>query len=326
MPDTSPSQQTNKSQLIQKLFTEIKEQAQKHNFSQAEALRDQLMKIDPTALGEILGAAEIIEKEKTAGLDQAHLAIWSDLYEELSDEERNCLFYSMRKINVPPKKVILKQGGLNKRLFLINDGQVNILQEKNGNNVVVASLGRGELLGEYTFTTISLCSASVVSSTKVELMALESEATDSWSEQQPALLNKLIRFCERHGRVGLISQQKQMKKSEHPRYELTGAIDAILLTKEGEKSDQSFKGGLSDISLSGCCIDIRCSSRKTARALLAKPLYLQIEVEQGSRKHELNVFGEIVQVSFHLYNEYSVHVRFLKELEQSSLAPFLPKC
>ncbi len=313
--------ETAKNEQVKLLFQEIEKQVKARNFFEAEKIREKLMEAAPSALNEILQAAEIIEQAMAKGLDQNHLSIWKDLYEEFTDEEKNLFFYSLKKVVIPPKKIILKHGSYNRRLFLINSGQVSIVHpKKDGTNVVVAQLGRGELIGEYTFTTISLCSASVVSNTEVELMVLDNSIVNLWNEKVSTLYNKVVHFCEHNGKVDEIIRQKQMEKRTHTRYNTKGDVHATILTKEGKKSNSSFRGLLSNISMVGCCIEIHCSKKETARAMLARQIYMKIIVEKGGQRNQISTTGKIIRLSFHLHNDYSVHVHFNNELKKEQLA------
>jgi hypothetical protein len=309
-PSPNHLSKEDKSKLIEKLFAEIQVSAKARDFKRADALREKLIEIDPMALSEIIKSSEIIEAEKAVGIDRDHLAIWAKLYDNLSDEERNCLFYSMKKFVVPPKKMLLTHGAQNNRLFLIDSGQVTIFFPKDGKNIVLAQLGRGDILGEYTFATISLCSASAVTHTEVKLMCLESSAADGWEEQYPGLYEKLVDFCLKSGRVDEIIRNKKMEKRRYERYPAEGKVNAILLTKDGKRSDVMFRGSLSDVSMAGICFTIHCTKKATARALLARYLLLSIAGEDGSESVLPSTIGKVVRVSFHLYDDYSVHLQF----------------
>lgn len=311
--------------IAKNLFTKIEEHAKKSEFTEAEALREKLIETVPGALSEIIKSNTIIEEAKTAALDKDHLAIWQDLYEDLSEEETNCLFFSLKKVVVPPKKRILAHGALNSKLFLIERGQVTVFYPKQDKNIVIAQLGRGDMLGEYTFTTISLCSASVVSNTEVQLRYLDSSSTDSWLEKQPALYDKLLKFCQEYGKVEQILQKKELEKRTNSRYNIKGIIAATVLDKEGKKTSSNFRGSLSNISIVGSCFDIHCSKKETARALLARHIHLTFEIEINGNPYRFAAIGKIVRVSFHLHSDYSVHVHFVKELDQGTFKQIIPK-
>ena len=80
------------SQKVKELFSEIKTLVEVKDFAGAEKVRDTLLDVAPMALQEIVESAEIIEKGKSTGIDLEHLELWGDLYDELSEEERNCIF------------------------------------------------------------------------------------------------------------------------------------------------------------------------------------------------------------------------------------------
>lgn len=321
-PPSSPSAPADKSQIVKQLFAEIQVAVRAMDFKKADALREKLIETDPVALIEIIRSSEMIEEAKTAGIDRGHLAIWDKLYGGLSEEEMNCLFYSMKKYVLPPKKMILAHGALNNRLFLIDRGQVTIFFPKEGRNIVLAQLGRGDILGEYTFSTISLCSASAITHSEVQLRCLESSATDGWEEKYPGLYQKLIDFCLQNGRVDEIVRSKKLEKRTYPRYLAEGRVRAVVLTREGNKSEVVFNGNLSDVSAAGTCFTIRCTRKATARALLARHLLLTISREQGDAPVNISAIGRVVRLSFHLYDDYSVHLQFNELLTEELCKKF----
>lgn len=316
---TNRPAEEDKAQITKKLFVEIQTVVKEGNIARADELREKLLVVNPMALREIIKSADLIEEAKSAARDKGHLAIWDKLYSTLSEEEKNCLYFSLKKVVVPPGKVILAQGGFNTRLFFIDNGQVTIHLPKENKHILIAKLGPGDILGEYTFTTISLCSATAVSHTEVRMMYLESAATDGWEQKQPGLYDKLVDFSIRYGKVDEIIQRKKLERRASIRYTVEGKVVATLLTKEGKKTETCFGGGLSDISVVGTCFLIKCSKRTTARALLARHLYLSFSFERGDEKTTFSAVGKVVGVSFHLYNDYTVHVHFIKHLQEEQL-------
>ncbi len=303
---------------IKKIYSEIISSAKAKKFQRAEALRDKLMDEAPTALKQIIDSAEIIEEEKAKGIDPKHLAIWDKLYGSLSQDERNAVFYAMRKIVIPPKKIILSHGAYNTKLFFIDSGKVTIFFPQKRKNTVLAQLGQGSLLGEYSFTSISLCSATAVSFTDVELYCLENAATDYWHDKYPGLYEKVVDFCIEHGSIEDISRWKTLEKREKPRYPVKGTVRSILLNKSGEQTQTYFRGSLMDISLEGCAFEIKLSNKTTARALLGRHVLLHLPFDGGDGDN-LKTVGKIVKVSFFIQNEYCIHIKFLKPLTKAQL-------
>ncbi len=306
-------------QTTKNLFLEIQSALQKGRIAEADRLREKLLEVNPMALTEIIKSAEIIEKAKSANRDKDHLTLWDMFYSTLNEEEKNCFFYSLKKMVVPPKKIILSKGSFNNRLFFIDRGQISILYPKGDKHIMLAQLGQGNIIGEYTFATISLCSATAVSISEVHLMYLESAATDDWEQKHPGLYDKLIDFCTKKGQVNEIIKRKKLEKRTSVRHSVEGRVAACLLTQEGKKTDTQFRGNMSDLSLTGTSFMIKCSKKATARALLARHLLLSFSIEKGGKKFVFSSVGRVVGVSFHLYNDYTAHIHFIKPLQEEQI-------
>ena len=185
-PQADPSDSRagiNQSQSVKLLFSEIQRALEDGDFEAAEKLRDKLIETDPMAISEAIKTAELIEKEMSAAVNKDHLAIWPELYDQLTIEERNCLFHSLKLYILPEKKMLLKYGSLNNRLFFIEKGRVTVAIPVGKNQFkVLAQLGPGDILGEYTFATIALCSATAVTKTPVQIRCLDGKKAESWEE------------------------------------------------------------------------------------------------------------------------------------------------
>ena len=322
-PDSSAGK--DQSLLIKNLSEEIHRAIETGDFQGAERLRDKLIETYPMAISEAIQTAEVIEQGMSAAIDKQHLAMWSELYDPLSVEERNCLFYSMKKYVLPERKMLLKYGSLNNRLFFIEKGRVTIavpLGEKKFK--VLAQLGQGDVLGEYTFSTMALCSATAVTKTEVHLRCLEGQIAESWGEKHPGLYDKLLSFCKKYGRVDLILESKEKENHTHPRYSVQGRVKAILLDKHGQKTEVAFNGELEEISRSGTSISIHCNQKEMVKQLLTRSFFLDFNIGKNEQEIKFSNVGRVVRVSFLLYNDYLLHIGFettLPEELDARLAP-----
>jgi len=317
-PPRSPDGESSE-ESIKRLFDQIKAAAQKMDFQHAENLREKLLEQYPSALSEIIKSAEIIEEEKVAGIDPHHLDVWDDLYSTLTQEEKNGLFYALKRVVVPPRKIILSHGAYNTRLFFIDSGKVTIIFPRKGKNTVLAQLGKGNLLGEYSFTSISLCSATAVSHTEVVLHYLENAATDEWPEKLPGLYDKIVDYCIKCGSLEDISRWKSLEKRNKPRYSVSGPVKGRLLSREGRKTETSLRGVLSDISLEGCAFEVKLSKKEIARALLGRNLLLNFSFEIDGERFGFERIGKVVKVSFYMHNDYCMHMQFDKTIKKATL-------
>ncbi|PID77707.1 MAG: hypothetical protein CSB24_00020 [Deltaproteobacteria bacterium] len=308
----------------QDFVEEIKNCLGNKDFAQADQLREELMNVHPAALSEIIKTAEIIEEAKTEGLDKQHLELWAELYDDLSDEEVNALFYSLKEITIGPQKKILSHGMYNSKLFFIEDGKVAVFINKDNKNKVIAQLGKGNLLGEHTLTTISLCPASAASTSEVRLRYVDDSVSDKWQEDFPVLHSKLVRFCEKKGKIEKIMCQKELKKRSHERIKASGKVVAVVLDKDGKRTSSAINGDLADISVDGCCFAIHCAKKAIAKSLLARHCQMSISAGDEANPVKIAAVGKIVKVSFYLHGDYSVHMSFVKPLDQAALQPLMP--
>jgi len=299
------------------LADRIREAALEGDFQKADALREELIRIDPMNLQLIVATGDTIEEQKTKLLDKDHLAIWQDLYEACTDEERNGLFYSLQPAVIETNKLLQVQGKVSNRLFFIDSGKVVLFYQKDEKNKVAVQLGRGDIVGEESFFEISLCSLSAATQSEVKLYSLTRAATEQWAESYPGLYEKLAGFCRRIGKSKAGLKEHDLDRRVGKRYPVDGMAGAVVLDKNGQQTDTYVKGGLSDIAPTGLCFDIKCSNQETARTLLAKRISLTLAFDDWD-KEPLHVRGLITKVGFHLHNDYSVHVRFAEAIDEET--------
>ena len=300
---------------IEQICAQITTAVEACNFQEAERLRDELIATDPLAISEAIKTAELIEKAMSATIDKEHVAIWPELYDQLTIEERNCLFHSMDKYVLPERRMLLKYGSLNNRLFFIEKGQVTVaIPQGEKQFKVVAQLGRGDVLGEYTFATIALCSATAVTKTPVQIRCLEGTKAEGWEDKQPGLLNKVMDFCLKHGQIETIAERKETESHTHQRYHVPGKVKAVLLDKSGQETEVVFNGELEEMSRSGASFAIHCKKRETVKQLLTRSFALRFVCGEKGREISFSTVGKVVRVSFLLYNDYLLHIGFHKAL------------
>ncbi|MBB1078046.1 cyclic nucleotide-binding domain-containing protein [Rhodoferax sp. 4810] len=305
-------------QSVKQLLSEIKLALEDGDFEEAERLRDKLIETDPMAISEAIIAAELIEKEMSAEINKEHLAIWPELYDQLTIEERNCLFHSMKLYILPANRMLLKYGTLNNRLFFIEKGSVAVVIPRGENKFkVLAQLGPGDILGEYTFATMALCSATAVTKTAVQIRCLDGKKAESWEEKHPGLHGKLLEFCRKCGRVDLISERKAQESHTYPRYSIDGHVKAILLDKNDQKTEVNFNGELEEISRSGTSFSIHCNTKKMVKQLLTRSFFLDFTCNNKGKEISFSTVGKVVRISFLLYNDYLLHIGFHTSLPEN---------
>jgi CRP-like cAMP-binding protein len=300
-----------KSQIVQDLLHKIKVTAQAGNFEDAERFLDELTETDPMAITEAIKAANLIEEEMAASVDKDHLALWPDLYNLLSVEERICFYHSTKKYTLPANQILLKFGSLNNRLFFIEKGKVAVgLPMKDNKLKVLAQLGRGDVLGEYTFATISLCSATAVTKTEVEIRCMEGKKAENWVEKHPGLYDKLIDYCLKCGKIDQIEKRKESQERSYPRHSVEGKVNATLVDTNGQRTTLTFRGDVEEISRSGTSFSIHSNKKAVVKKLLTRSLLLEFTCTKNGKPIHFSILGKVIRVSFLLYNDYLLHIGF----------------
>lgn len=297
-----------------KLLVElIEEQARKRNFARAEALRKRLMAVDEMALTEIIRTAEIIEACKTSALDHDHLACFAPLYDSLSEEETNALFFGMPTLNAASGDILYRQGEPNGRLFFLNQGQLNLFYTRKEKKRLISTLEPGAIAGQDSFLLPSLATTSLIAKTDARLQVLDADSVAEWRGTLPGLVDKLEQFCRQRS-VGDLVTAKGMERRADRRIKLEGLVTAQLIDETGRPAGKSFRGDLSDLSNNGLAFFINATDR-AARMLLGQRLNLRLVIQTPSLRRTLIRTGEVVAIYALYIGDHAVHLRFDKPLK-----------
>ncbi len=309
---------------VKLLFKMIVKCAEEKNFPQAEKLRERLLEVDPMALDEIISSAEIIEEGKSQSLDPIHMQIWSRLYDVLDTEEKNDLFYSMKDLVLGINEAVFSQGKLDTNLYFINQGQLKMIYQDKAGDVLLYTLGPGQLAGQENFFSNTVCTTSLITLSNVNIKFLTKDTLLNWKKELPALEQKLIDFCDGFPSATKLLQSKKMDRRILKRVKLSGKGLINLLNKAGEPIGKSFKGALSDISTGGLSFEIRISKEDTARLLLGRRISIALNVSKNIASPMIEQKGVIVGVYPFPFEDYSIHVKFDNKLDPAVINSIEP--
>ncbi len=302
---------------VKLLYKMILQYAREKKFSKAEQLRERLLEVDPMALNEIIGSAEIIEEGKSQSLDPIHMEIWSGLYDTLSTEEKNELYYSMKDAILGINQPVFLQGKLNTNLYFINQGQLKVIYQDKAGDVLLNTLGAGQLAGQEHFFSNTVCTTSLITLTNVNMKYLEKDALLRWKKEFPNLEQQLSDYCDGFQTVTELLQTKKMDRRALKRVKISDKGLFKLLNRAGEPIGKSFKGDLSDISVGGLSFEIRISKEETARLLLGRRINVAFNYSKSIPNIIIDQNGVIVGVYPYPFEDYSIHVKFDKMLDKS---------
>lgn len=312
-------EQGNKEAALKALFELIISYAKKKDFSKAQALRDKLFEVDPMALNEIIKSAEFIEEEKGKSMDQQHLGIWSKLYDILTREEANALYYAMQAVSYEKEQSLFRQGQRDGRLFLVNEGELKLTYAMDKEEILIKTLRAGDMAGEETFFTYSFCTTSLKTSSPVRMCSLRQDILIEWENDFPRLETKLQDYCLKREKISDLLKKKGLDRRACERANSTGKVAVQFLDSSGHKTGNPFRGAISNLSLGGLCFTIKISRKETARLLLGRSLNMRLPLSQAASEPQSDQDGQVVAVHPEPFDNYSVHVKFDRPMHEDAL-------
>jgi hypothetical protein len=115
----------------------------------------------------------------------------AELVAYLDDAEHKRLLASAEIATVGPGEPILSKGSPSKSLLLIDEGEVDIVEESMGEDVVLATLGPGNVVGEVGFVDGEPRTHNVRARTACRLRRLTRDRLLELVKDDPALFAKL---------------------------------------------------------------------------------------------------------------------------------------
>ena len=316
-------QTDNKAGALQLLLDLVTFYAQKKDFRKAETFRDKLYDIDPMAISEIVRANEILAAEKNQGIDPVHKEVWSRLYESLTVEDGNALYYAFEEITVPPDEYIFRQGEVCASLFFVVQGMMKAACQQGPREVLIGQLGPGSVIGVDTFFSNSICTTSVSALTTSKLSKLDKSALATWQPDSPGIEAGLKRFCLKNDAMAGLRLKRGMDRRSEVRKKLRGMAAIQFLDNAGALIGKPLRAELGDISSGGLSFLFKIPSSKKARHLLGRWLVIQLRSAVQTHPFKIQKKGIIVAVTPQPFDDYLFHVRLDSNLSIHSLESIL---
>ncbi len=306
-----------KKAAVQLLYNMIVKHAEGKDFKKAEELRDRIFEVDPMALNEITKSAEIIEQGKAKAMDPIHRQVWAQLYESLTPEEANALFYAMKEASYNAGDSVFAQGGSNQNLYFIDHGNVQVTFSQGGREVSLRTLGPANFAGEEAFFSYTVNTTSVKALSALRLHYLNQADYLRLKENVPGLDSKIREYCLRLEGLPDLLKKKRLERRADKRITVSGHTLVQILNPSGESLGKAFKGGVINLSPNGLAVSLRISKDETARQLIGRPVNLQFLVRREASDRKFNVNGRVVGIRSHTFDDHSVHIRFDERIQES---------
>ncbi len=317
-------EQGKKEEAVALLFKVIVEYAKKGNFDKADRLRQKLIDTDSMALTQIIDSGEIIEEEKTKGIDSGHKQQWQHLYDSFSQEEANAFYYRLKTASVPKGKIIIQQGKRNDKLFFIYEGRLESFCLSGTEENILKEIGPGQITGFSSFFSISLATTTVRTKSAVRLGYLTQDALFELKEQVAGLDGKIENLCREllPADTSDIVQSQKVNRRKHHRVPAQGKAALFIIRADNTPSEKPVYGVLEDLSRGGASFVIKSSKKETARALLGRTAMVKLISGKGSHIPNLNKKGKITALQDQLFNDYAVSFKFFKPIDDDTVQGF----
>ena len=299
-----------KEDALQLLYDMIVTEARAGNFDQAEALRDYLMEVDEMALNLIIKAAEAIEAEKTAAIDDGHLERWTGLYSKLTPEETNRLYHSLEEIECRAEEIVCRQGKPQTHLYFIESGSVDLSFHGPEQETPLARIEAGELFGHDTFFLISVNTLTGTAREDAVLKGLPRARLAGLETASPGLVSKLQDYCLRLKQPVSWLKAASLDRRRSQRISGHGKIEIQLVDKERKPVGNVFRADLIDCSRGGISFYVKLPRQETAEKLLHRRFRVRSREEVAPMEGKIDRIGVVRAVISDMDNDYSVHMRF----------------
>lgn len=300
------------------LVNQVRILARDKDFGSAEYLRDKLLELNPMALNEVIAVGEFIEEEKNSSIASSHIEVWDGLYDTMTTEQFNALYYAMTLENYDKGEEIVSAGDTDPSLYFINSGVVNLSCRVNGEEMFLKRMQPGDIVGVSPFFSVSVWTYSLKAEAESQISVLHRDAFNELRDDFPGLEEKLEKYCNQFDVGPQLVRMSGSDRREFPRYQVSIIVSSMLLDPYGNPGKRSFKGELLDISRGGLCFTISISSKGNARMLLGRKIVCQIKL---ANKDLLETAGVIVGVKYleQMASDFAIHVKFHTLIPESSV-------
>jgi predicted Zn finger-like uncharacterized protein len=301
--------QENAAKLLLKAITKF---AKEKNFTKAEELRDKLYEVAPMALNEIVSSGEIIEEEKNRLLDKTYLETWARLFNTLTKDETNAIYFASKPKIFKAGQFVFEQGALDSRMYFIKSGRFQMVYHDRFElqEAVLKELTPGDIANDEAFFSFTVCTTSLVAVTDAEVFFLEKNILTEWEKKHPGIENKLRDFSRLFEKVGDLIQKSGLQLRGHKRVKISRNALIQPLDNSGKPLKSPYRVSLFDISAGGVSYGFKLNKKEDASQLLDSWINIQTVYENQTGKHKIICNGKIVAVHLQPFDESSIHVQF----------------
>jgi CRP-like cAMP-binding protein len=304
--------------------------AQSGDFVNAEKIHARMYAETPMALTATIAAGEAIDAHKGGMIDPEHLARWEGIYSQLTEEETTTFFYALQDMDYAGGEIVFKQGDVDGRLFLIEDGAVKMVcEDTDGSEDPDASeqspiqeLKAGDIFGADHFFSFSVCTYSAVAGEACRLKVLDKSHRFKWLAELPGLENKLQRYCSTLEKASNIIVEGNIERRSGA--SRSSSVKATIQTIDSRRlpEDWSRSVRFCEVSPGGASLELKLGKPEDAEALLGENLKISFTLQVAGAQKQAHVTARIVAIDFLPFGDCAMHIQFTKALSDKVVALF----
>jgi predicted Zn finger-like uncharacterized protein len=292
-------------------------------FVQAQALLDRMYDDTPMALNAIMKAGELLEAEKCDAIDPDHLECWSELYEGLSPDETSALYFAMNEQRFAAGDTILRQGDVDGRLCLIEEGKLDTVFETPDDDEAkkLAQYEAGAIIGADLFFSFSVCTYAAIAAEDSLVRFIEKASLFKWMTDLPSLESKLRIYVETFGTVSDVAVKEGIERRARERHpaKVRAVVQPVANDTNGG-AVSSYNVMLADLSPAGAGLEVRLSKPKEAEMLLGSQVKLDFTVSVSGQQKPVSLPGMVAAVRFYAFGDCTLHIHFPKPISEKAVA------
>jgi CRP-like cAMP-binding protein len=263
---------------------------------------------------------DILEDGESKSISADDRKLWSHFIEGLTPSHAKAFFNALRKEVVESETLILEQGRANHKLFLIDQGQVQLFCRDGEKEQLIDKLGSGDIFGEDTFFSVNVCTASVKTLTRTHLKSIDRTVFEKLKRTHGMLESSLKKACGSSRSVLNRLRQKGLDRRAFKRINLNTRISFQMLPPDAASAtSRAVSAELWDISRGGLSFYFQSKNPHAVQSLIGQNIGVRFDLNIKGTIKTVALSGVVHGVQSHPLDEYSVHLKFNHQLSDTTI-------
>jgi len=249
-----------------------------------------------------------------------HLMVWSKIYEQMTPEESDDFFSTLKPFSYQANEQIVKQGDKVTDLYLIDDGFAGVSHLDTKSEIFLTSLQAGEIIGSEGFVSSLEWSVSLEAQTDLQVRVLDRDKFADFAKKYPECTARLNHYCEHYDVVPYLINLTHDSDQEPIGKNIEVRSNELLRDVSGEFASYVVAGTLEYVARGGFCLSLPYAHEENASAILGRQVSSEIVMEDDDLKRKC--FGVIAGAGTHDGDDriLFLYVKFYNPFERADFS------